>query len=109
MAQGRKYLSPTLAERLGENFSLGHKSEALHGRLSRRELEVLRLLGSGYTIKQIADLMKISVKTASTHRTRLLEKMGLKTNAQLIRYAIRSGLERKREEADSLFHTVQSA
>jgi two-component system, NarL family, invasion response regulator UvrY len=59
-----------------------------HSRLSDRELQVLCLLASGKTVTQIAAKLALSVKTVSTHRSRLLEKMRLQTNAEIIRYAI---------------------
>jgi DNA-binding NarL/FixJ family response regulator len=66
----------------------GEAGRALHEALSDRELQVLRLLGSGKTVSEIADQICLSVKTVSTYRARLLEKLRLTTTAQLIRYAL---------------------
>jgi two-component system invasion response regulator UvrY len=63
-----------------------------HERVSRREYEVLCMIGCGKTVKQIAEELGLSPKTISTHRARLLRKMRLKTSAELIRYAVQNGL-----------------
>jgi DNA-binding NarL/FixJ family response regulator len=84
---GRKYVSAALAERLVGDLT-GEAGRALHEALSDRELQVLRLLGSGKTVSEIADQICLSVKTVSTYRARLLEKLRLTTTAQLIRYAL---------------------
>ena len=63
-----------------------------HERLSDREYEVLRLIGGGRTVSEVARALTLSVKTVSTYRTRLLTKMGMRTNAELVHYAIRNGL-----------------
>lgn len=63
-----------------------------HERLSDREYEVLTLIGSGKTVKEIAERLSLSVKTVSTYRARMLEKMQMKTNAELTYYAVKSGL-----------------
>jgi two-component system invasion response regulator UvrY len=84
---GGKYVSPSLAEKLAAE--LGEDAERPpHEALSEREYHVLRLLASGKTVTQIAAEMSLSVKTISTYRARLLEKMRMKTNAQVTRYAI---------------------
>lgn len=88
---GGKYISATLAEKLA--FYLEEDSEKPpHERLSDREYEVMRMLASGKTVKEIAQELSLSVKTISTHRTRLLRKMNMKTNAQLASYAIQNKL-----------------
>ncbi|HYL82498.1 MAG TPA: response regulator transcription factor [Candidatus Acidoferrum sp.] len=89
--RGGKYVSPALAERLAIHIH-GDAQQALHERLSDREFEVMRRLGSGLTVSQIAAEMSLSVKTVSTYRTRILEKMAMATNADLVRYASRYGL-----------------
>ena len=61
-------------------------TRAPHEQLSDREFEVLRALGSGMMVKEVAEQLRLSAKTVSTYRTRLLEKMGLKTKADLVRY-----------------------
>ena len=63
-----------------------------HDSLSDREYQVLRLLGSGRTVSDIARALGLSVKTVSTYRTRVLDKLGMQTNAELMRYAIENKL-----------------
>lgn len=88
---GGLYVSATLAEKLA--LDLGAKTEQpLHERLSDRELEVLRLIGSGKAISQIAEVLHLSVATVSTYRTRILEKMSMTTTAELMNYALRNRL-----------------
>ncbi len=89
--RGGKYVSPTLAERLATHLDAGVQ-RAPHELLSDREFEVMRRLGSGLTVSQIASELAISAKTVSTYRTRILEKMAVATNADLVRYAARYGL-----------------
>jgi two-component system, NarL family, invasion response regulator UvrY len=87
VVRGGKYVSPSLAEKLAAE--LGEDAERPpHEALSEREYHVLCLLASGKTVTQIAAEMSLSVKTISTYRARLLEKMRMKTNAQVTRYAI---------------------
>src|SRR5882672_6585387 len=88
---GGKYVSAALAEKLIVDLQRGMDGPP-HETLSDREFEVLRLIASGKTVKEIADLLSLSDKTISTYRARLLEKMRMKTNAELTHYAIRSGL-----------------
>lgn len=91
VCSGGKYISPSLAEKLAD--SLDRPSiEAPHDILSDREHQVLLMIGAGASIKEIGEELRLSIKTVSTYRTRVLEKMGLRTNAQLIRYAIREKL-----------------
>lgn len=85
--QGGRYVSPTLAEDLADDLSLD-SSRPAHAALSDRELEVLRLLALGKTVSDIADQIALSVKTVSTYRARILEKLHLKTTADIIRYAV---------------------
>jgi two-component system invasion response regulator UvrY len=88
---GGIYVSPVLAERLARD--LNEDSERpLHETLSDREFEVLRLIGSGMTTTQIAEVLHLSVPTVSTYRTRMLEKMNMRTTADLIKYALRNRL-----------------
>jgi two-component system invasion response regulator UvrY len=91
VSQGKKYISPSVAELLA--LEIGSKSDRPpHEQLSNREDQIFRLIASGKTVSQIAEELKLSVKTASTYRTRILEKMHMKTNAELTHYAIRNGL-----------------
>jgi DNA-binding NarL/FixJ family response regulator len=89
--QGRKYVSPTLAQVLAEGIS-GSGDEPLHGSLSQREFQIFCKLAGGQAVSQIADELHLSVKTVSTYRTRVLEKMGMKSNADLTYYAVKNGL-----------------
>lgn len=91
VARGGRYLSESLAERLAAEVA-GGTSGAPHERLSNREFEVMRGIASGSSVSEIAARMHLSVKTVSTYRARLLEKMGMSTNAELTRYAIELGL-----------------
>lgn len=88
---GGVYISPALAERLA--IDLGSDTErAPHEALSDREFEVMRLIASGKTVGEIAEMLSLSDKTISTYRARILEKMGMKTNAELTHYAIQNKL-----------------
>lgn len=89
--QGRKYVSPTLAQVLADGIS-GSGDEPLHGSLSQREFQIFCKLAGGQAVSQIADELHLSVKTVSTYRTRVLEKMGMKSNADLTYYAVKNGL-----------------
>jgi DNA-binding NarL/FixJ family response regulator len=91
VASGRKYVSPALAEQLADSIA-GNAREAPHERLSDREYQTLCLIASGKSLTQIAEELNISIKTVSVYRARLLEKMRLKNNAELIRYALSQGL-----------------
>ena len=84
---GGKYVSPVLAELLALNLDADH-DKAPHERLSTRELEIMRLIATGQTVGEIAENLHLSVKTVSTYRTRILEKMNLKNNAEIMLYAI---------------------
>jgi two-component system response regulator NreC len=90
---GGVYLHPSLAKSLVTNYLLDQEGPQV-GKLSPRELEVLRLIGEGLGNKEIASRLGLSVTTAQTHRTRIMEKVGLHTVAELIRYAIRKGIIR---------------
>jgi len=84
-------VSPALAEVLA--LDLGREADQpLHDKLSVRELEVLRMMGLGKTISQIAEVLHLSVTTVSTYRARILEKMNMKTSAELMCYALREQL-----------------
>ncbi|MBI2896805.1 MAG: response regulator transcription factor [Deltaproteobacteria bacterium] len=88
---GRRYLGESLAERLADHLA-GARPGSPHESLSARELEVFLLLASAKSVSEIADRLGLSVKTVSTYRTRILEKMSLESNAELIQYAVRNGL-----------------
>lgn len=91
VAGGGRYVSAELAETLASVLA-GERKGAPHEALSDRELEVMKRIGAGKTVSQIADELGLSVKTVSTHRTRLLKKMDMKTNAELMHYAMRAKL-----------------
>jgi DNA-binding NarL/FixJ family response regulator len=91
ITKGGKYISETLAEKLATDVG-GDQSVNRHDRLSDREFDVMRGIASGSSVSEIAGQMHLSVKTVSTYRTRLLEKMGMSSNAELTRYAIENGL-----------------
>ena len=91
VAQGRKYITSALAEKLV--FDLDVEARKLpHETLSDREYQVMCMIGSGKTVKEIAEAFSLSVKTISTHRANILNKMKMKNNAQLIHYAINNSL-----------------
>jgi len=90
IVKGGRYISEAVADRLAAEA--GGVASAPHERLSDREFDVMRGIASGETVGEIAARMHLSVKTVSTYRTRLLDKMGMETNAELTRYAIGNGL-----------------
>jgi DNA-binding NarL/FixJ family response regulator len=89
--QGRKYVSPALAEKLA--FALETDTgKPLHESLSDREYQVMCLIAAGKTVRQIASELYLSMSTVNTYRARILEKMNMKTDADLIRYAVQNQL-----------------
>ena len=91
VVRGGRYVSPTLAEKLV--YDLGTQTDkAPHEILSDREYQVLCMIGSGKTVTQIAEELALSVKTISTYRVRILEKLKMNNNAEMTRYAIKEGL-----------------
>jgi len=88
---GRKYVSASLAERLAAHLSTGGEGP-LHQTLSDREYQVMLMIASGKSVSDIAGELSLSVKTVSTHRWHILKKTGMKTNADLTRYAMEMGL-----------------
>jgi two-component system invasion response regulator UvrY len=90
VSAGGKYVSASLAERLAS--MLQGDGEPLYQALSNREYQVMCLIASGKTVSDVARELSLSVKTISTYRARILEKLSLKTNAELIRYAARNQL-----------------
>ena len=87
--QGGRYVSAALAEQLAADLGTATTdSREWHEALSDRELEVLRLIGSGRTPTEIAEQLTLSIKTVSTYRARILEKLNLRTTAELIRFAV---------------------
>jgi len=91
VAQGRRHLSARTAELLAEELTGGSTGPA-HEQLSERELQVFLRLARGESVSEIGNALHLSVKTISTYRSRLLEKLGVSSNAELAAYAIRNGL-----------------
>lgn len=87
---GRKYITPEIAEMLAESYNDNDKPP--HENLSDREFEVMKLIASGRTVSEIADVLSLSVNTISTYRSRILEKMRMGTNAELTHYTISNKL-----------------
>ncbi|HLK22416.1 MAG TPA: response regulator transcription factor [Bryobacteraceae bacterium] len=93
VSAGGRYVNEATAERFAQDLEKGGDlDQPAHQSLSDREFEVMRLIGSGKTVGEIAEILQLSKKTVSTYRTRILEKMGMKTNAEIIHYAIRNNL-----------------
>lgn len=88
--RGRRYVTPELSEALAGRFA--QEGRPLHADLSDREHQVLVLLGTGRTIGEIAATLALSPKTVSTYRTRMIEKLRLRTSGDLVRYAVHHGL-----------------
>jgi DNA-binding NarL/FixJ family response regulator len=88
---GGRYVTAAVAEKLAEEIQRG-AAPSPHERLSDREYQVFRLLGMGKSVTQAAEEMSLSVQTISTYRARILQKMGLSTNADLVEYVFRSRL-----------------
>ncbi|HTZ19048.1 MAG TPA: response regulator transcription factor [Dissulfurispiraceae bacterium] len=91
VSSGGKYISPSLAESLAVNLQEDDGNPP-HARLSEREYQILCLIAAGKAGKEIAADLKLSAKTVSTYRTRVLDKMGMKTNAELTHYALQNKL-----------------
>jgi len=91
VASGRKYISPSLAEALALEAS-GNAPEPPHRKLSNREFQIFVQLACGKTVTQIANEVHLSVKTISTYRTRILQKMECSRNADLTAYALKHNL-----------------
>mgnify|MGYP002404299725 CR=1 FL=1 len=89
-AYGGKYVSPSVMERIAG--MLGGGRTALHEALSNRELEVLKMIAEGKSLGRIADTLGLSPKTVTTYRARILDKLGVRSNAELARYAAENGL-----------------
>lgn len=88
---GGKYINPSLAEKLAFEVEIDSKSP-LHERLSNREYQVMCMIASGKTVGEIAEELSLSVKTISTNRAKILVKMNLRNNAEIMRYAIKNNL-----------------
>ncbi|MDO9284582.1 MAG: response regulator transcription factor [Aquabacterium sp.] len=91
VVRGRKYITAAVAEQLADGLGGGGDQPA-HAQLSERELQVFLRLAKGETVGHMADSMCLSIKTISTYRTRVMEKMNLATNSDLTYYALKHGL-----------------
>jgi DNA-binding NarL/FixJ family response regulator len=92
LARGRRYITPAVAELLADGAAAGEADKPLHEQLSSREMQVFLRLAKGETVGQVAEAMFLSVKTVSTYRTRLMEKLRLQSNSELTYYALKNGL-----------------
>ena len=91
--QGRKFIPDDLAQRLAENLTASDTSEdRLHENLSTREFDIFKLLVEGKSISEISQQLSLGMSTVSTHRARILFKMNMKSNAELVKYAIQNNL-----------------
>lgn len=88
---GRKYISSTLAEHLAQELNTNYEKPQ-HENLSNREFEVMKLIAEGKVVREIAELLCISVNTVTSYRSRIMDKMKMKTNAEIIRYVIEQSL-----------------
>jgi len=91
ISQGNKYITRSLAQEMASELG-GRAGKELHEALSDREYQVMRLLAAGKSVSEIATQLSLSVKTVSTYRTRILEKLNLKTTAEIMHYALARGL-----------------
>jgi DNA-binding NarL/FixJ family response regulator len=91
ISKGKKYVSPSLAEKLALDLEIT-TGRPLHESLSDREYQVMCMIASGKTLKEIAEQLSLSIKTISTYRSRILEKMNMKSNAELTHHAIKNRL-----------------
>jgi len=87
--KGHRYITHSIAEQIFDNLNT---AELPHQSLSNRELEVMILIAKGKGLKEIGDLLSLSEKTISTYRTRILEKMNMQSNAEIVKYALQNKL-----------------
>lgn len=92
VAKGEKYITSSLAEKLAYDLERDTE-EPPHEKLSNRELQVMKMIASGKSLTDIGSDLSLSIKTISTYRGRIMEKIGFKNNAELIHYVIKHGLE----------------
>ncbi len=92
ISDGRRYITPAVAEKMAENLDQDYTSREPHENLSDREFDVMKLIASGKTISEIADILSLSLTTVSTYRSRVLLKTNMRTNAELTHYAIQNNL-----------------
>lgn len=91
IAMGKKYVSESLAETLANRLGADDDGP-LHERLSDREFQVMGMIAAGLPPKRIADDLMVGIKTVNTYRARILQKMGMKSNADLVRYSVEHNL-----------------
>ena len=91
VSRGHKYVSNSLAEKLATDLAM-NTEKSPHENLSDREYQVMSMIASGKRLKEVAEELSLSIKTISTYRSRIMEKMNMKNNAELIRYALQNGL-----------------
>ena len=95
VAQDKAYLFPSLTRKLLDDYlerlDVGEEKDS-YARLTTREKEVLKLIGDGYTSREIAEMLFISINTVDRHRTNIMDKLGMHNKSQLIKFAIRKGL-----------------
>src|SRR5690606_10938495 len=89
---GKKFITPSVAEKLAQAFGSKNQELNLHEKLSDREFDVFKLLASGKAVSDIAEQLSLSATTVSTYRSRIMEKMNMKTNAELTRYGLENNL-----------------
>ena len=89
--RGKKFITPSIAEKLAEAFDSDSEKQA-HESLSDREFDVFKLLSSGKSVSEIALQLSLSITTVSTYRSRIMEKMNMRSNAELTRYALEKKL-----------------
>jgi len=89
--QGRRYISPSVSEKFTDR-QMQEGNKALHDLLSDREFDVFKMLAAGKPLTEIAEVLALGITTVSTYRSRVLEKMSMKSNAELTRYAVENKL-----------------
>jgi two-component system invasion response regulator UvrY len=90
--QGRKYISPSIAEKMADDLDKEKNNKALHELLSDRELDVFKLIAGGTSVTDISEKLSLSITTVSTYRARIMNKMNMRSNADLTRYALENNL-----------------
>ena len=90
--QGRKYISPSIAEKMADELDKEKTNKASHEFLSDRELDVFKLIAGGTSVTDISEKLSLSITTVSTYRARIMNKMNMKSNADLTRYALENNL-----------------
>jgi DNA-binding NarL/FixJ family response regulator len=94
VARGEAWISPAVSNKLIATYGGARKGETSSGPLTSRQREILQLIAEGFSSKEIAERLDLSVKTVETHRTRLMDRLGIHGLAGLVRYAVRLGIVR---------------